>query len=86
MTANGLTKRDEQQLTAVLARLNACNRRAFLGGTERYALDMAIVGIKQRLEPQPVHALLSQADKVCEPLEHLLRDIDAQTAVAECVG
>jgi hypothetical protein len=84
--SNGLTKRDEQSLQAALARLTACNRKAFLGGNERYAVDMAIAAINQRLEPTPVHALLSSADKICEPLERLLRDIDAHNAVAECLG
>jgi hypothetical protein len=47
---------------------------------------MAVMGIKQRLEPASVHQLLAAAERVCEPLERLLRDVDAQTAVAECIG
>jgi hypothetical protein len=82
----GLTKSDERSLRAALARLEACNRRPYLGGNERYALDMAAMGIKQRLEPTPVHQLVAAAEKICEPLERLLRDIDAQHAVVEIVG
>jgi hypothetical protein len=79
--SNGLTKSDERALRSALDRLHACNRGAYLGGSERYALDLAIMGIKQRLDPTPVHQLLAAAEKVCTPLEHLFRDIDA-----ECLG
>jgi hypothetical protein len=84
--SSGLTKTDERALRSALDRLHACNRKPYLGGNEQYAVDLAILGIKQRLEPTPVHQLLAAAEKVCQPLEHLFRDLDAQEAVAECCG
>ena len=84
--SSGLTKSEERDLKAALDRLHAVNRKPYLGGNERYAIDKAVSNIKQRLEPVPVRALLMEASNICEPLERLLRDIDAHEAVAECLG
>jgi len=84
--SSGLTKSEERDLKAALDRLHAVNRKPYLGGNERYPIDKAVSNIKQRLEPVPVRALLMEASNICEPLERLLRDIDAHEAVAECLG
>ena len=84
--SSGLTKVEERSLQAALDRLTACNRKPYLGGRERWEVDQATLAIKQRLEPIPVHQLLATAEKICTPLESLLRDIDAHEEVARCLG
>jgi hypothetical protein len=86
--ASGISKfgRTTHFLRDALDRLNAVNRKACLGGNERYAVDMTVKAIMQRLEPTAVHQLLEAVEKVAAPLEYAFRDIDAQAAAAEVLG
>ena len=78
---NGLVKIEETALRRALERLRACNRPAYLGGVERYSVDYTIKEIERRLSPASVSRLLETADRVCEPLEHLLENIDRRAAL-----
>ena len=80
---SGLTKKEQGDLKTALARLKSVNRPAYFGWTERNAVEQAIWGIEQRLSPKPVQTLLDTANRVAEPLEYLLKNIDRENAARE---
>jgi hypothetical protein len=79
----GLTPKEEAALLDMLNKLHAVNRRAYLGGAERYKIDVAIQSINARVNPPSTAHLLQQGNEIVEQLSPLMQEIDREAAALE---